>query len=1050
MSALEIWEPALLGMSSLLPKAWVLAQVLDLYLLAYWFTSPATRQLRYIDRRSAGADAAQMRDGLFDFITVPRFRSAYSLPQDVSTTSSDHEEPVCFFVLEEQHYFTVILDPQRDVVHVLGRSRETCQSHDEWTQWEGPSYFRRISKLLGWRRRNDTLATIEAEITVYNVGWLQNGYDCGPLAASAAIYYMTHGLIYCDRSNTLARPPHLCGHQVRLSMYVTLQQVIIRCSEDYNALHMDPPDEWYTWDAGLPAQRPPHAPLRAAITQKIIRMRVGTDDEVLTALFKATRTCSQCTNFTENRPIPNPAAGCLKNIDRTTTRDREAIDFVETEGDCYEQQHQEAAMDRADDLSGPLPPGLENRRRLLGKEQRPIFHGNSAGRLRTRHAPNVQLQARQGPLWRPFDALFDDYFGDPTRDDYNSTLHQQMLSELHPYFLFEPNQPQGQVHWENSIWMQYQDHGYRILPRFNESFYRGFPQQTLEHVMQVPIALAHSHDEPSSRSEPSTRRNRRGEIIDLPTDRKDVGLAEMLRMAQGDLTTTNIDVMVRGRDADGHYLRVDLEKDERALPPEQINVSLDIDSMIFVTRKCKVKSAVNVITGPTSGRTPPIAKNNHVYAEILRPPVDNEPRGMDRAWLESKTPLSAIPHVHFARLREGEGAINIYLFLPRMIHRNELTGRREALVPFEIQEQLWSMVILPAMKASSPETALPYVDVSVPERMRRAAGPGKMLGNSFKPKGIAMQPGQFHELQDRMDAALRTSQEPTLSRFKSHFFVLETKGVKLSSMTPISKAAELWPKLRTEFAQLDIDYMLDRNNGEFIIDLGFVFQPRQDARLVGLWRLNALEQSAAAGGYKVGTSHTADTFSAYGGLQAEMTVERSLSTHILFQSAYNLYYEAFRRSNNKPTFAEDCDAFAMNDKYRNECRKLTSTCHAARNRSYGVRMELRVGALAAMEILKDPTLLVSLSYCDSTITNSSTSHAGGPIPTGPETYSLDPFNVVVRLHGLSSRRLEEHPDEAIPGASAELWNHYRNHQLPFALCHFYPNHSCTSRQAILA
>ncbi|KAI6137968.1 hypothetical protein BKA82DRAFT_4022130 [Pisolithus tinctorius] len=102
--------------------------------------------------------------------------------------------------------------------------------------------------------------------------------------------------------------------------------------------------------------------------------------------------------------------------------------------------------------------------------------------------------------------------------------------------------------------------------------------------------------------------------------------------------------------------------------------------------------------------------------------------------------------------------------------------------------------------------------------------------------------------------------------------------------------------------------MVDRANGELLVDLGISIHPACDKKLVGLWRLDALEASFGAGGYF-------------------------------------------------PTFVMDKDAYAMNNDFIGECMQAINMYSGdAKKRSYGVQDEYRMEELLASNpILWIPT-----------------------------------------------------------------------------------------------
>ena len=116
----------------------------------------------------------------------------------------------------------------------------------------------------------------------------------------------------------------------------------------------------------------------------------------------------------------------------------------------------------------------------------------------------------------------------------------------------------------------------------------------------------------------------------------------------------------------------------------------------------------------------------------------------------------------------------------------------------------------------------------------------------------------------------------------SFFFIVERKGIKLliKHGQGVHVSSEL--ALRNNLSCLDWDYMLDRNHGELIVDVGVSFTPIPKQAIIGLWRLDALEESYTAGGFNRGVVHHHSTLYNYGALQAKMPQDRALYTHVAF------------------------------------------------------------------------------------------------------------------------------------------------------------------------
>ncbi|KIN94369.1 hypothetical protein M404DRAFT_35142 [Pisolithus tinctorius Marx 270] len=213
------------------------------------------------------------------------------------------------------------------------------------------------------------------------------------------------------------------------------------------------------------------------------------------------------------------------------------------------------------------------------------------------------------------------------------------------------------------------------------------------------------------------------------------------------------------------------------------------------------------------------------------------------------------------------------------------------------------------------------------------------------------------QIQKTMEAIIQ--EDPSqFANYGSFFFVLECKGIKLWTKTTLSGAVQTPVQaLLHGLPALDWSHMVDRANGELLVDLGISIHPTCDKKLVGLWRLDALEASFGAGGYLRGNAHHTCMLGWYGGIQAEMSQERARQTHITFRSAYNLAYEVIRPNDNSPTFVMDKDAYALNNDFIGECMQAINMYSGdAKKRSYGVQDEYRMEELLASNpILWIPT-----------------------------------------------------------------------------------------------
>lgn len=352
---------------------------------------------------------------------------------------------------------------------------------------------------------------------------------------------------------------------------------------------------------------------------------------------------------------------------------------------------------------------------------------------------------------------------------------------------------------------------------------------------------------------------------------------------------------------------------------------------------------------PIYDSRPGIPKHNHVYVNILIPQSDEDQRAIGRRteWLSKKFALNSIPHTTIGQLASSTGhGLKVYVFFPRMIHRSPIAGRRMNMMPKEVLDPFWDEILLPAIGDRATESYTPYM-LQTLEEVRY-----KQRGSTRSHKTLPLSNEAFLEVQESMKELILERADRSI--YGSFFFVVEGKGIKLLTKDG-QDGVYVSPEaaLRENLSCLSWDYMLDRNNGELIVDLGVSFTPKSQEPIIGLWRLDALEESYAAAGFNRGTIHHHCMLYNYGALQAEMHQDRALQTHVAFRNTYNLYYEAVRPANNIPTFAKDSDAYNLNPCYHKECSNIMKIFHKVRNKTYGVRDEYRVSGQALQALLRD-------------------------------------------------------------------------------------------------
>jgi hypothetical protein len=118
---------------------------------------------------------------------------------------------------------------------------------------------------------------------------------------------------------------------------------------------------------------------------------------------------------------------------------------------------------------------------------------------------------------------------------------------------------------------------------------------------------------------------------------KELGMEEMLAMAPEEGSMDSMNMFIKGVMPDGQTLvKLDPTCDRFPLMSHEFFLSLDIDSIIWVTYLLRVLTEILVHVLPYSGARPPIWKNNHVYVEVLMPQskMDKEMGGR-REWFSN-------------------------------------------------------------------------------------------------------------------------------------------------------------------------------------------------------------------------------------------------------------------------------------------------------------------------------------------------------------------------------------------------------------------------------
>ena len=969
-----LWQPAVIELHSLHNNTWIDLAVLNLYLYYRW-TREEHHPLRYLTNDLLGAwssSGTRAYDVLMQRDVIPAFRRNYRLPPNGPLPVV----PLIFAYLHSGHFFLVIMDHSERQIWVIGRTSSSSSS-DPWNEWNGPEIYRHLCLLHGWGEGN--LSTVRT----HNVVLPQDGVNCGPLAIRCALWLFKQGIQFTSEG-TLRLPPPICEHLTRISILVEMSHILFACKADFEQFRRAAPAEWIlisNTDNSPVGEWTIFADARIALPD-VLPDRIG-DHPTYISLRDAILSCHDC-----------PAAGplytswtrALQNRARNAPQLVQAPDAPEgpysdvhtaLQGELKTTRKPYSPPPAELDTPPTFSPAIGRIRRHTVK-YKPINDVTLANPKRfARPTKSLALPAFYQETWIKHSDTFDDYHSGPTREE--MMVENKHLGDIHAMYTMDPIA----TYIVPSSWTRFADQGMRLLVGYAHMFFIRDPWEVHAHILPCPNPAPHPatyfhqlHKQLAI--DEYNKKHRAGAKVLLDTPAWDftferppsnvlfVGLDEMLDgyNLKDPGCASNLDVFVRGHSPDGKLLCLDLEQNAVDVPVDDVVLDVDIDSLIWVTQNLRFKLSIDVATTPTVGKTPPIRKNNHVYVNILYPPTDQERLSSQREWVENITPLSIVPHTVFAKVSDSSSPIYILICFPRMLHRHEARGSWEALIPFEVQKMFWDEVLLPALRRNAEPGTEAYIPTTVEENMLRAGSKDQRRGIFFTAKTVAIQPRTLIRVQKTMRDIVRNNSD--LAMYGSFYFVLDAKNLKLQTRMPLQHlnkpAISPWANLKLCHPSLDFDYMVDRRYGELHVDVAFSFTPKSSVPLVGLWRLDVLEDSFGAGGYNRGSLHNIASLSRYGAMQAPMPRERSQLSHIVFRSAYNLQYESIRASDNVPFFANDGDAYEVNEAYHTECNRRISLFRGnAQSTTYGVRDEYRIGGQGLLSFLEGWKDKVSLN-----------------------------------------------------------------------------------------
>lgn len=635
-------------------------------------------------------------------LQIRKFRALFNdLPQD-EEDPCDLEDCVCILLISGNHYCTVIFTPREKRIHILGRAytiNRKVEGANNWNEWGGPRIWARVCKLYGWS------PTQFMGLVVNSVDWVQNGYDCGPIACQVTESLWISGLSL-DGDGLWKRPNFPCCHSLRLNMATRIHQLaadghrsFLFNKESLHRQQMDDfleghTDQWADFEDEIRDNLSQHPRYALISVEADLRKAISSCHSCKKRLLERTsyvRTQIAHKPGTQSMMLPNDAQALLEG-----TVSKNAC--IENLGEVVDTSLQNTYLNDSGDHSsasdfGQGAPGGEKPThatlQIIDWKQARI------GRFsRPKQGPVLPVLENLHGLRHAFSRDYDNYTDGPTLDVLDPIPDTVMpLAQL------------SLVYIANKVittpWTLFKDYGYRLLPDFCQMFWLSQPNQVREHLS--PVGL--SNPPPAFTFHNPLKTNRSGHPI-IPNDRIVLGAEELLELA--DDTGTDRPLLT-GRLEDGSYVYLDLERDR--INPQDVYKACDIDSLIWITRKPKFNGSIGVYELPVIRKKPPIWKNNHVMVELLYPQSEDDRLngGLRGEWQVKSFRLSTIPHLSFGALSQSTSVAELILFFPRMTHRHPHLGRWENMIPSDIQNFFWDRVLLPAMKVICTPIQEPYV-----------------------------------------------------------------------------------------------------------------------------------------------------------------------------------------------------------------------------------------------------------------------------------------------------------------------------------------------------
>ena len=513
----------------------------------------------------------------------------------------------------------------------------------------------------------------------------------------------------------------------------------------------------------------------------------------------------------------------------------------------------------------------------------------------------------------PFEATFDDYASSPLQS-------QESRNNFGMYSFNVDGVPLVQKSWH-----QWMDRGFR-LPY--ETFFRTIrtaePTQNLDARLTFPD-VPRKKVQPHGLSDPDSQRFSAKQLLDKAGS------------TPGTRQSKRIIITGREEEEKARYLILDLERDGVNVPVKDVEISVDLDSLIWVTTSSGfLAKSMSVHLSPSLSSRAAIPNNNFISVTLMDPPKIEDELNNPRTRRHSSVALSRIPHIEFGYCGSGERRINFLIFFPRMIHKPQNGRRYATLLPACVQDLWFDKVIIPSCTAILKDYPglSEYLPPSLHDMRKRL---------DYKQKSIFI--ADPKRVMDEIQRRIRDGGQ-LLSCFGSLFLVADGRGMKVATKQCVARHSEntvqpAFEQIKASFNELDWERMLDRGYGELYLDVGISYHTDYGQPLTGLWRIPYLQKSFEVLGSRSPIVYHLGTLGFYGGLKAEMKSKNKQHSHVVSRISYCLAFETVRSPGTQEYLCSNKDIIERSPKFLDAVRNWSELFLTAQSRSYGVRDEIR-------------------------------------------------------------------------------------------------------------